>query len=171
VMELNGSGVAGWKCARLASRAGASVLLAAVAICGAAVGVAGATERLVPTQYATIQAAINVSVDGDVVTVADGVYTGTGNRDVEFLGKALTVRSAHGPVHCIIDCQATVEDKHRGFRFNHNETAAAVLDGFTIQNGYAPLEPDCFYSGGGILCYYASPTIRNCILRWNQAEE
>ncbi len=33
-----------------------------------------ATDRLVPSQYDTIQAAINASVNGDTVTVSDGNY-------------------------------------------------------------------------------------------------
>jgi len=132
--------------------------------------VAGATERLVPSQYATIQAAIDASVAGDVVTVADGVYTGTANRDIDFAGKAITVRSANGPANCVIDCQASAQDRHRGFRFHTYESASSVLDGFTVQNGYAPFEGACQYSGGGIVCRDgANPTIRNCVVRWNSA--
>jgi hypothetical protein len=170
-MEPRRSGWSRRKCARSALPAGVRVLLVAAVVCGAAVRGAGATERLVPSQYATIQAAIDASVNADVVLVADGVYTGIGNRDIEFLGKLLTVRSVNGPEHCIIDCQGTPEDTHRGFHFHNSETAAAVLDGFTIQSGYAPPEPESLNSGGGILCEHANPTIRNCILRWNQAEE
>lgn len=150
----------------------ALVMLAMGVVSGAGPGVAGATERLVPSQYPTIQAAIDASVDGDVVIVADGVYTGTGNRDIDYLGKALTVRSENGPESCIIDCQASSGNRHRGFYFHTNETAAAVLDGFTIQNGYAPYTPACMYSGGGILCQDgANPSIRNCILRENHAQD
>jgi hypothetical protein len=144
-------------------------MLAMGVVSGAGWGVAGATERLVPSQYPTIQAAIDAAVDGDVVIVADGVYTGTGNRDIDFLGKALTVRSENGPANCIIDCQASASNKHRGFYFHTNETAASVLDGFAIQNGYAPYNEVCYSSGGGILCQYASPTVRNCIIRDNTA--
>jgi len=148
----------------------ASIVLAIGIASGAGPGVAAATERLVPSQYPTIQAAIDASVDGDVVIVADGVYTGTGNRDIDFGGKMLTVRSENGPANCIIDCQGSGSNRHRGFYFHTNETAAAVLDGFTIQNGYAPYNEPCYWSGGGILCQdNANPTIRNCILRWNRA--
>ncbi len=139
---------------------------------GAGSRVTGGTERLVPSQYPTIQAAIGASVAGDVVTVADGVYTGTGNRDIDYLGKALTVRSENGPVNCIIDCEASWTAPHRGFYFHANETAASVLDGLTILNGYAPYEVGCNTTGGGILCRdNANPTIRNCIVRWCTAPD
>ncbi|MHC4721561.1 MAG: InlB B-repeat-containing protein, partial [Planctomycetota bacterium] len=42
---------------------------------------------------------------GDIVVVGDGVYTGPGNRDLDFHGKLITVRSEVGPDECIIDCQ------------------------------------------------------------------
>ena len=158
--------------ARFAAQIAAGIFFTATIVCGTGIGAARAMERLVPSQYPTIQAAIDASVDGDVVIVADGVYTGTGNRDIDFGGKMLTVQSENGPESCIIDCQASSGNRHRGFFFHTNETAAAVLDGLTIQNGYAPYNEPCYYSGGGILCQYnANPTIRNCILRANHAQD
>jgi hypothetical protein len=148
----------------------APVILALGIVSGAGPGAAGATERLVPSQYPTIQAAIDASANGDVVTVADGVYTGTGNRDIDFGGKTVTVRSEHGPASCIIDCQASWSSRHRGFYFHTSETAAAIVDGLTIRNGIAPYSEACYASGGGILCEYANPVIRNCIIRENTAE-
>ena len=65
-----------------------------------------AATHWVPAQYPTIQAAIDASADGDIVRIADGIYTGAGNRDLTFNGKAITVESENGPDHCIIDCQA-----------------------------------------------------------------
>ncbi len=147
-------------------------LLSTAAWLGMIASIAGASaaELHVPADYATIQAAINAAQDGDTVIVADGVYTGTGNRDIDFLGKAITVRSVRGPAHCTIDCQGSDEHPRRGFHFHSLEQASSVLDGFTIRNGYAPHESGCHYSGGGILCRDGSnPTIRNCILVDNVA--
>ena len=95
-----------------------------------------ADTLLVPDEYPTIQAAIDASVDGDVVLVADGSYTGDGNRDMDFMGRAITVRSENGPDTCIIDIQGSAQDPHRAFHFHSGETNASIVQGFTIQNGF-----------------------------------
>ena len=80
----------------------------------------------------TIQAGIDSASPGDVVIVADGTHTGPGNRDLDFLGKAITVRSASGnPTLCIIECQSL----GRGFHFRRGETSDSVVQGFTIRGG------------------------------------
>ena len=84
----------------------------------------------------TIQAGIDAAPIGCEVIVADGTYTGDGNRDLDFNGKAITLRSENGAENCIIDCEGTAEENHRGFVFSNGETNQAVLDGFTITNGY-----------------------------------
>jgi hypothetical protein len=107
---------------------------------------------------ATIQAGIDAAVNGDTVLVAGGTYTGTGNKNIDFHGKTITVRSANGPETCIIDC----EHSARGFRFDGDEGPTCVVDGFTITAGATD------GVGGGIACY-ASPTIRNCTISGNHA--
>jgi len=140
--------------------------------------VSTATGRIIyvdddgPADFNNIQAAINDANNGDTTIVADGVYTGPGNRDIDFLGKAITVRSIdpNDPnivAATVIDCNsgqwAPLWAKHRGFYFHTAEAYDSIVDGFVIKNGYvAPGE-----YGGGIYCYSASPTISNCIIAEN----
>ena len=105
----------------------------------------------------TIQKGIDVAVSGeDTVLVADGTYTGLGNKNLDFKGKNITVKSENGPESTIIDCT----NYGRGFYFHSFETA--TVNGFTIVNGKAE-------KGGGIYCSSSSPTITNCILKNNRA--
>ena len=107
----------------------------------------------VPGDYSTIQAAIDVAIGGDVVLVADGTYSGAGNVNLDFLGKAITVTSENGPDETQINGQST----SRAFYFHNGEDQLSILDGFTIKSGYS------VNYGGGIFCDTASPLIRDCI--------
>ena len=116
----------------------------------------------VPGVYPSIQAAIDDASQGDTVWVADGTYTDEGNFDIDFKGKAITVRSENGPENCIIDCQR----ERRGFDFHNGEDKNSVLDGFTIANGFATES-----GGAAIRCTASSPTITNCIIVGNSAKD
>ncbi|MHC4575439.1 MAG: choice-of-anchor Q domain-containing protein [Planctomycetota bacterium] len=120
------------------------------------------TLRVPTADYPTIRAAIDAAIDGDIILVADGTYTGPGNRDLDFKGKAIVVRGENGPQNCIIDCQGTLAEPHRGLYFHTGEGANSVVEGFTITGG-------CASSGGVIQNYTSSPTVRNCILIANSA--
>jgi len=50
-----------------------------------------------PADFNNIQAAIDDANHGDDIVIADGTYTGPQNRDIDFLGKAIIVRSESGP--------------------------------------------------------------------------
>ena len=114
--------------------------------------------------HGTIQAAIDAASNGDTVLVAPGTYTGDGNRDIDFGGKAITVRSEAGPRACIIDAQGSTNASHRGFYFHRGEQGDSILDGFTITGGCQP-----YVGGGGVYCSGSSPTIRNCVIVGNAA--
>jgi len=114
--------------------------------------------------YTTIQPAIDAASDNDEIVVADGTYTGEGNRGLNFRGKAITLKSDNGPKNCIIDCQGTSSEHHRGFVFLNGEDPNSILDGFTITKGFGG------YFSGGIYCSASSPLIVNCILKDNWAE-
>ncbi|MBW8042491.1 MAG: S8 family serine peptidase [Planctomycetes bacterium] len=124
----------------------------------------GPRDIYVPSEYLTIQEAIKRCWNGGTVWVADGIYKGQGNRDIDFLGRAIIVRSENGPENCIIDCQGSKYDPHRGFYFHNGEGASSILDGFTITNGYVNEE------GGGIYCTGSSPTLINCMFNGNSAQ-
>jgi hypothetical protein len=117
--------------------------------------------------YDAIQQGINAAVAGDTVLVADGTYTGTGNKDLDFAGKAITVQSASGnPAACSIDCQGS----GRGFYFHSGETAASKVAGFTIRNGLVTSSSPGSYYGGAVYCYSnSSPTLTNCAIYGNSA--
>ena len=129
-----------------------------------------AEVRCVPDEYSTIQSAINAASNSDIVIVADGNYTGEGNRNITFQGKAITVKSEKGPRNCIIDCEASRESPRCGFDFNNSESRSSVLEGFTIINGYGQFHQG-FYAGGAIYCEGSGPTIRRCILKNNMNDK
>lgn len=125
----------------------------------------------------TIQAGIDAAVNGDTVIVTDGTYTGDGNRDLDFNGKSILLKSQNGAAATIIDCEGTAGDSHRGFMFHNQEDSLSILDGFTITNGVAPIEDlywppmDSTYLGrigGGLVCIdTSSPSILNCVFADN----
>jgi len=120
-------------------------------------------------RYENIQQAIDNANEGDVIVVTLGTHTGPGNRDIDFDGKAITVRSIEpnepGVVaETIIDCQGSASEPHRGFYFRHQESTNSLVNGLTITNGGGA------YEGGAIYCCAgSSPRIENCILTHNSA--
>jgi hypothetical protein len=111
--------------------------------------------------FDTIKEGIDFAGPHDTVQVANGTYTGTGNKNLDFKGKAITVQSKHGPEDCIIDCK----NAGRGFHFHNGEGQDAVVSGFTITNGYG-------YDGGAIRCTdSSSPSIINCIILGNESTD
>jgi uncharacterized delta-60 repeat protein len=102
----------------------------------------------------TIQRGLDLaSITGQTVWVANGTYTGTGNKNLDFKGKAIHLKSVGGAANCIIVCQSY----WCGFYFHASETNTSVVEGFTIRNG----------ADSGIICYYSSPTITNCAITNN----
>lgn len=104
-----------------------------------------------------IQAGISAASNGDTVLLAAGTFTGVGNRDIDFLGKAIVLTSENGPENTIIDCQ----NLGQGIIFKSSEGSGSVVSGLTIKNGDTGLE------GGAIFCDNTSPQIINNIFEAN----
>ena len=113
--------------------------------------------------YSTIQKAVDSASNGDAILVLPGTYAGSGNREINTLGKLITIQSSGGPLLTIIDC-----GNKQAFIANSGETQDTIIDGFSITNGYVSSGRD--WSGYGVIhmenCAY---TIRNCIFYDNSA--
>lgn len=106
--------------------------------------------------YTSIQEAINDAAytENEVILVHDGTYV----ENIDFQGKAITVRSENGPDACFIDGNASGSV----VTFSFAEGENSVLEGFTIENGLAE-------TGGGIYCSKSSPSITDCIIFGNRS--
>ncbi|MGB2829103.1 MAG: choice-of-anchor D domain-containing protein [Phycisphaerae bacterium] len=111
--------------------------------------------------FSTVQRAIRAATNGDTVQVAEGTYI----ENVNFLGKAITVRSVNPDAPAVV--AATVLDgNHSGsvVTFNHGEGPDSVLKGFTIRNGSGT-----DYCGAGVHCHGSSPTVEKNVITGNTA--
>jgi len=103
----------------------------------------------VPVDQPTIQAGINAANNGDTVLVAPGTYF----ENINFMGKAITVKSSRGRKVTTIDGGNVASV----VTFSTGEGLSSVLRGFTIQHGNAVSND--YDDGGGIFINNASPTI------------
>ncbi len=101
--------------------------------------------------HTTIQDAVDAAVDGDIIMLPDGVYTGPGNSSPTVTNKELTIIGQNGPANCIIDFQGTGS----GLTIDDDEGKDVVIDGLTIRNAHT-----------GILCISkGNAVIRNCVIQ------
>ena len=120
--------------------------------------IAGTGELSNP--FASIQAGINFSANGDSVTVDAGTYF----ENINFRGRNIKVFGEQGPENTIIDGGQSGSV----VTFNNGENENSELTGFTISNGLG--EGDWpFYHGGGLTCISSSPTILDLIVDGNTA--
>ena len=113
----------------------------------------------VPSEYATVQAAINVAGYGDTVLVGPGTYTGSGDWVINPSGKPITIRATGTSEETILDG----EGARRVVLCSSGEGADTVIEGFTITGGRS------YYGGAGIYCHESSPAITNCTISGNTA--
>lgn len=147
------------------------VLILAAAI-GACAPTARATTFVIDPDgsgdFATIQEAVDAAADGDLIELLDGQYAGDGNRDIDYCGKAITIRSQSGDAAaCTIDCQGDEGDPHRGFLFVSGEGRGARLEDVGILHGWAD-EGGAIYMSAP-LRQVTAPRIQGCVCAANQA--
>jgi len=127
-----------------------------------------AATRVVPTNFGSIQVAINSSADGDTVLVQPGVYT----EKLKIVAKNLVLRSADGPQTTTLSCSGldppllliTTWDSTTNFLAPIDTTT--LISGFTFTgaaNGLA--------EAGAVLCEgeQCSPCVLNNIFANNMA--
>ena len=133
-------------------------------VCLMSVGVFGQSLLLVPSQYSTIQTAINSSVNGDTILVSPGVYY----ENIDFNGKNIILGSLYLSNGDESYIGSTIIDGNQSgsvVTFNSSETSLAQLIGLTVQNGNAD-------DGGGIFCGNScTPTLDHLYVVNNTANQ
>jgi hypothetical protein len=142
--------------------------LAAVAAALALAPAAGrAVDRLVPSQYPTIQEAIDAAGSADAIVVSPGTY----RENLIVDGKGCTIRSTSGnPADTILDGSAASTSMRGEPTVAFLGNAQATIRGFTIRGGKAENSSHCPnmpHTGGGICVDGASPTIEDNVITAN----
>lgn len=102
--------------------------------------------------YATIQAAINASWDGDTVIVRPGTYS----EQIRFMGRRITLTSIDPDDENIVNSTIITGESWTAVKIDFGEDLNSVITGFTITGSY------------GINCVSSAPTIsKNIIISGN----
>lgn len=141
---------------------------------------AKAVIKNVPSQYSTIQSAINSSTQGDTILVQPGTYL----ENIIFRGKNIVVTSRYYQNNDYSFIGSTIingsnpafPDTASCILFINHEDSTAVLQGFTITGGAGTKWADehgagLYREGGGILVAYSNPVIQNNIIKNNYCLE
>lgn len=135
---------------------------AGLALCVAGTTFAGGTLQVPGPLELTIQEAIEIAetLGATELIVAPGTYV----ENIDFGGRALTLRSQMGAEVTIIDGGAV----DQVITCINGEGWDTLIDGFTIRNGKATsTAPND--RGAGLYMNLSNPTVRNCIFESNIA--
>ncbi|MFG0331180.1 MAG: right-handed parallel beta-helix repeat-containing protein [Phycisphaerales bacterium] len=128
------------------------------ALAAAMVTTAGANADTlrVPSDYPTIQAAIDAAaISNDEIVVADGVYY----ESIDLLGKAVHLRSENGAARAAIDSTLLGAS---AVHMTRREDLTTVIEGFTL-TGRDRRSGACSEGfGGAMRLLGASPSVLNC---------
>jgi predicted outer membrane repeat protein len=116
----------------------------------------------VPTDYVTIQEAIDASIDGDTVLIHPGIYEGAYlyNKNINLFSLYSTTGDTGYISNTIIDG----DDDGCPLMIYGNIDESTHISGFTIQNGTG-----CVYGQGGGLYIEGSPVVDNMVIKDNNA--
>lgn len=123
--------------------------------------IANADVLNVPSDFPTIQIAVNLASAGDEIVVAPGTYF----EDIDFLGKQLTLRSSGGAAVTTIDAIGRFDPV---ITILGSSADGSVVEGFTLTNGQAT-DAAPGERGGGIYIDSADVTFRDGVITDNFA--
>ncbi len=126
-----------------------------------------AADIHVPSQYTTIQDAIDAAQDGDTIIVQPGIYT----ENINYGGKAIVLTSTD-PLDPSVVSSTIIDGNQNGsvVTFDSSETSGSVLSGFTIRGGNGTLIDGKHYGGGIYIGKGCTPTIRHNNIIGNTAD-
>lgn len=113
----------------------------------------------VPTDYATISAAVAAATPNSMVWVAAGTYTGSANRNLNLGNKNIALVGGGGSELTILDAQ----DAGRLFTLSNHTQSGAVIEGFSLCHG----TQSSGASGGAMLFDNSTLTVRDCTIKAN----
>ena len=160
-------------CHHLTSRAVLVSSLFGFAVAAAQADVLTVSPAPGVAQYQSIQAAVDDAQDGDVVILGPGVYTSDHPWHVVNLnGKAITLVGGGLPHEVIIDG----EGQRAGIACVSGEASTTTISDLMVvgapamsidlnENGV--IEDVEWRQGSGLLCWYASPVVSNCVFTEN----